>query len=212
MRSHPSDSPSYLRYRSILANYRLELPHLKWGDLFDADKQREPAEADAGAGIVGTAMVGEASPQSPGGGIQEFLPQFFRIGQVVVVEANLTSMRKQKTAEVAGFDRKGRVLLKYPGSRNDRGHISSGGKCKKLRRPGPPFLSVSDLIVLNRAACTAALQRWRVPQSLRHLHNLEQLVTRLQSSIFCNGRLRAAPVRFIVEIQFLLREYVLCFK
>ncbi len=67
-------------------------------------------------------------------------------------------------------------------------------------------MTVADLIALNRAACTAVLQRWRVPPSLRHLPDLERLVTRLQSSLFCNAALRATPVRFICEIQFLLTE------
>jgi len=195
------DASESFGYRSILANYSLELPNCTWGNLFDADKQ-EDETFDPGLGVAGSRLYGEVSPQSGDDhGIGGFLPQFFRIGQVVVVEAAPTSMRREKFAKVSGFGSNGRVLLHY-------GSDGSSSHSRRMRRPGPASMSVPDLIALNKASCTAALQQWRVPQSIRHVPDLTSLVVRLQSTLFANEKFRAAPVRFIVEIQFLLTEYL----
>eukprot|EP00750_Incisomonas_marina_P019208 INCI3251.6.p1 GENE.INCI3251.6~~INCI3251.6.p1 ORF type:complete len:695 (+),score=80.71 INCI3251.6:1713-3797(+) len=155
-------------YRSLLANFRQELP-LTWGDLIDADASG-------------------------------FLPRFLGVGELVVVDKeNLWFGRRKGT--VRGFDASGQnVLLSYDHLADDR-HADD--------KRGPPSLPVAELVEYNAAARTAALQDWKVPDSLRHLPRLIELVTRLQFSLFNNARLRATPVVFIVEVQFLLTEYLL---
>lgn len=158
---------SCARYRSLLANFRQELP-LTWGELIDADASG-------------------------------FLPRFLGVGELVVVDKeNFWFGRRKGT--VHGFDASGQnVLLSYDHLADDR-HAED--------KRGPPSLPVAELVEYNAAARTAALQDWKVPDSLRHLPHLVALVTRLQFSLFNNARLRATPVAFIVEVQFLLTEYL----
>ena len=154
-------------YRSILGNFRTELP-VTWGELFDYD----------GSG---------------------FLPRFYRVGEIVIVSKTVEWFGR-RTGTIRGFDGSSRhVLLSYNHLADDR---------HREDKLGPDSIPVSLLIELNAATRTVALQSWQVPDSLRHVPRLEDLVTRLQFTLFNNTRFRNAAAVFIVEIQFLLTEYL----
>ena len=179
-----------LGYRSVVSNCLYQLP-VTWGDLFDAD--------DSG-----------------------FLPQFFTIGQEVVVgevtealEPGVAPGDKLRATITAIED--GLVHLSYADERRDGGDftrppglLDSDAEEADQSNGRPRTLSAEQLFELNSELREAALRRWEIPDSLKHLKRSEreQIVTRLQFTLFCNGTFRSKKARFVTEIELLLSDYL----
>eukprot|EP00750_Incisomonas_marina_P006920 INCI14740.4.p1 GENE.INCI14740.4~~INCI14740.4.p1 ORF type:complete len:1069 (-),score=150.17 INCI14740.4:136-3342(-) len=185
-------------YRSVLANLLMKLP-VTWGDLI------------------------EATPDAP------FLPRLFRIGQEVLTT-------EDGAVGVISRFRNGYVRLKYPSQlgssltiQNGSFTLGASGSPSKAAPllptrsvsidrsgggggtiKGPSKILPERLLELNQEMVTDALDEWRrvVPDSLKHVKDLDRLVTRLQFTLFTNKAFLTAPARFIVEIQFLLADYL----
>ena len=125
-----------------------------------------------------------------------FLPHIFKVGQSVkCARDGLTG----SIYDCPGAD--DYVVISVPnsnGSNNDQ-------------VPTKIHLDCQELIDLNRQHFDQTLDEWtrkHVPYSLQHLPNLRRLVTRLQFSVLCNREFLSQPVKFIVEVQFVLSEYM----
>ena len=117
-----------------------------------------------------------------------FLPQVFRLGAVVNTDD------EGHTGTLLGFDAKRDVVSVMP--------------VKLLQ--GPATLSSTSLIQLNKQMVNKKLDDWlkKLPESLKSIANIDQLATRMQFTVFLNKALLSVQANFIVEIQFLLADYL----
>ena len=116
-----------------------------------------------------------------------FLPQLFRIGQ------------KVRTDDAGNHG----ILLGFNAKRGVVEVQQYDGK-------GPSTVSPARLLEMNRKVVDEKLQKWRkkIHSSLKSIAHIDALVMRLQFSFFLNKDFLAFKVKFIVEIQFLLAEYL----
>ena len=135
-----------------------------------------------------------------------FIPHVFFVGQKVVTHPTQGMYYGDRQKGQITAIREGQVELNYDHLplENRRGGFSD--------RTGPPSLSLDKVVAYNQDIIDVALESWKIPDSLRHVPDLRSLVIRLQYSLFNNDALRRAPAVFLVEIQFLLEDYLLMRK
>lgn len=130
-----------------------------------------------------------------------FFPNIFSVGDRVIIERY--AKKESDYGYLVEF-KGGSVYVETEAESVDSYYSDSEASTEIIK------LDPTKLVELNDPHFRQCIKKWKndIPQSLKSLRGLDKIITRLQFTLFLNQALLSSRANFIVEIQFLLQEYL----